>query len=48
MLQFVRGRSASFIAGEPVCSPATVRTHIKNIYAKLGVHSKQELIALFL
>ena len=47
MLQLARGRSAAFIADELVCSPATVRTHMKNIYAKLGVHSKQELIDLF-
>lgn len=24
----------------------TAKTHIRNIYAKLGVHSQQELIAL--
>ena len=47
MLQLARGRSAAFIADELVCSPATVRTHMKNIYAKLGVHSKQELIDYF-
>lgn len=47
MLQLARGRSAAFIAEELVCSPATVRTHMKSIYAKLGVHSKQELIDLF-
>lgn len=38
MLQLARSRSAAFIADELVCSPATVRTHMKNIYAKLGVH----------
>lgn len=27
-------------------SESTVKTHIKSIYAKLGIHSKQELIAL--
>lgn len=47
MLQLARGRSAAFIAEELVCSPATVRTHMKSIYAKLGVHSKQQLIDLF-
>lgn len=47
MLQLARGRSASFIAEDLVCSPATVRTHMKSIYTKLGVHSKQELIDLF-
>ncbi|MFR7737419.1 MAG: helix-turn-helix transcriptional regulator, partial [Eggerthella lenta] len=28
-------------------SPNTVRGHTKNIYTKLGVHSKQEIIDLF-
>lgn len=42
-----RGRSATFIADELVVSPGTVRSHLKSIYAKLGVHSKQELIDLF-
>lgn len=47
LLQLARGRSAAFIADDLVCSPATVRTHTKSIYAKLNVHSKQELIDLF-
>ena len=47
VLLLARGRSASFIAEELVCSPATVRTHMKNIYVKLDVHSKQEIISLF-
>lgn len=47
MLHLARGRSAAFIAEELVCSPATVRTHTKSIYVKLGIHSKQELIDLF-
>ncbi|MDO4590266.1 MAG: helix-turn-helix transcriptional regulator [Slackia sp.] len=42
-----RGRSATFIAEELVVSPGTVRSHLKSIYAKLDVHSKQELIDLF-
>ena len=41
------GRSATFIGEALSCTPATVRTHTKNLYAKLGVHSKQELISLF-
>ncbi|WP_417175788.1 LuxR C-terminal-related transcriptional regulator, partial [Adlercreutzia sp.] len=28
-------------------SAATVQTHTKHIYAKLGVHSRQEIIDLF-
>ncbi len=46
-LLLARGRSATFIAEELSCSPSTVRSHAKNIYAKLDVHSKQELINLF-
>lgn len=42
-----RGRSAAVIGEELSCTPATVRTHTKNLYVKLGVHSKQELIDLF-
>ena len=29
-----------------VLSRNTVKTHVQNIYAKLGVHSQQELIDL--
>ncbi len=41
-----RGYSSPFIAEQLVISDSTVRFHQRNIYAKLGVHSKQELIAL--
>jgi DNA-binding CsgD family transcriptional regulator len=43
-----RGRSSTYIGKELWLSPDTVRGHVKNIYAKLGVHSKQELIDLVL
>lgn len=43
---FARGRDASYIAEELVISKNTVRTHIKSIFAKTGVHSHQELIDL--
>lgn len=42
-----RGRSNTYIAEELVLSPTTVRGHIRNIYAKLDVHKRQELIDLF-
>ena len=41
-----RGYSSPFIAEKLVISDSTVRFHQRNIYTKLGVHSKQELIAL--
>lgn len=42
------GRSAKYIAEELVVSHNTTRTHIKHIYEKLNIHSKQELIDLVL
>ncbi len=40
----VRGRSKAHIADAFLISENTVRGHVKHIYAKLGVHSKQELL----
>lgn len=42
----VRGYSVAQIAEKHVVSENTVRTHYKHIYAKLGIHKKQELIAM--
>ncbi|MDR0513846.1 MAG: helix-turn-helix transcriptional regulator [Coriobacteriaceae bacterium] len=39
-----RGRNASWCARALHVSPDTAKTHIKNIYRKLGVHTQQELI----
>lgn len=39
-----RGRSISYIADELVIAQSTAKGYVKNIYAKLGVHSRQELI----
>lgn len=41
-----KGRDGKFIAEKYVLSYQTVKTHIKHLYAKLGVHSRQELIDL--
>lgn len=42
----VKGRSAPFIRDELCISLNTVTSHIKHIYTKLGVHTRQELIDL--
>ena len=42
-----RGRSQPYIREELVLSKNTVATHVKHIYQKLNVHSRQELIDLF-
>lgn len=40
----VRGRTASYIAEELIISGTTAKTHIKHIYQKTGVQSKQMLL----
>lgn len=42
-----RGRSSTYIAQELYVSPETVKVHIKHIYEKTNVHSRQELLDLF-
>lgn len=41
-----RGRSVPYMREVMTLSKSTIETHIKHIYAKTGVHSKQELIDL--
>lgn len=43
---FARGRSSSRIADDLYVSSGTVSTHLRNIYRKLDVHSRQELLDL--
>lgn len=44
--QLSMGRSAPYIAEVYQVSENTVRSHIKHIYTKMGVHSRQELLTL--
>ena len=41
-----KGRDIPYICEELSLSKNTVRTHMRNIYQKMGVHGKQELISL--
>ena len=40
----VKGRNAKHIAEKLYVSESTVKTHISNIYRKVGIHSQQELL----
>lgn len=44
MALFAQGRSANWIAENQCVSKNTVRTHLRNVYAKLDVHTRQELL----
>jgi DNA-binding CsgD family transcriptional regulator len=41
-----QGRSLPYIQKQMNISESTVRTHVKHIYSKLGIHSRQELLDL--
>ncbi|NTU90256.1 MAG: response regulator transcription factor, partial [Actinobacteria bacterium] len=41
-----KGRTRGFISTALYLSENTVRNHMRNIYQKIGVHNKQELINL--
>ena len=41
-----RGRNAAYIAERLSISPQTAKTHQKNVYAKMDLHSQQDLIML--
>lgn len=41
-----RGRNRQYVAEKLVISEGTAKTHIKRIYAKLGIHSREELLDL--
>ena len=44
MVLLVRGHTKASIAGKLFISENTVRAHVKGIYSKLDVHSKQQLV----
>ena len=46
LLPLARGHNAQSISNELSITKGTVQTHVKHIYAKLGLHSQQELIEL--
>ena len=46
LVRLAHGRSGTFIAEELTLSENTVKGHTKRLYAKLGVHTRQELINL--
>ena len=41
------GKTASYISEKLYVAPGTVKTHIYNIYRKMGIHSKMEMFDLF-
>jgi DNA-binding NarL/FixJ family response regulator len=43
--ELARGKSGTAISEELHIAPLTVRTHIRNLMAKLGVHSRLEAVA---
>lgn len=45
IVHLVRGHSYAYIAGALGVSENTVRTHVRNMYRKVGVNSREELLA---
>lgn len=46
-IMLARGHSPAYVAGELTLSDSTIRTHVRNIYKKLNITSREELICLF-
>jgi DNA-binding CsgD family transcriptional regulator len=47
MALIARGRNGTYIQDKLFISLSTFQSHSKNIYRKLGIHSRQELLTLF-
>jgi DNA-binding CsgD family transcriptional regulator len=45
LLLLAKGRNVKYISESLVVTSNTVKSHMRNIYAKLGVHTQQELIS---
>ena len=46
LMLVAQGRNAKYIEQALTISLSTAQTHIRNIYRKTGVHSRQELLDL--
>lgn len=46
LVYLARGRTKAYIADVLFVTENTVRSHVRNIYSKLGVHTRQELLDL--
>lgn len=44
LASLARGRNRRYISEKLVVSEETVKSHVSSIYAKLGVHTQQELL----
>ena len=42
----MRGRTLPYIANELFVTTGTVKTHVRHIYEKLGINTRQELLDL--
>lgn len=47
LMLLIKGRSGRFISEALNISSNTVKTHIRNIYGKLAVNDRQQLLSLF-
>jgi DNA-binding NarL/FixJ family response regulator len=45
--RLLQGHRVPTIAAEIYLSPSTVRNHLSVVFAKVGVHSQEELLALY-